>query len=171
MRIDESMDTGPILMQKKLFIQPDDTYPIVEEKLALLGTAAIQEVIGPYVAGSITPRAQDETQATLCKKISREDGHINWQNSATDIYNRFRAFTPWPGVWTTWQGKRLKLLSVRPASESLAPGRITARHDTLYIGCTNGSLAVTLLQLEGGKAMTAADFIRGHLDVDRTAVT
>jgi len=162
MRMDEGLDTGPILIQKEINIDPDETYLELDAKLAKEAEILLKLSISGIISGEIKPTPQDSTKATTCSKISKEDGHINWSDSTQNIYNRFRAFTPWPGIWTTINGKRLKLLSIRPSELVCPSGKMVMENGTLYIGTHDASILVSELQLEGKKPMDAASFINGY---------
>lgn len=162
MLMNEGLDTGPILLQKTLIIDPNDTYEALDKKLAVLGREALLETVPKYVGGELKPTAQDDTQATTCKKLSRDDGRIDWNKSSGEIYNQYRGLTPWPGIWTLLKDKRLKLLRVIPAKETIEPGNARVDDGRLFIGCGAGSIEVTELQLEGKNAMSAAEFVRGY---------
>ena len=162
MKMDEGLDTGPILSQKKLLIGSDETYPEVEAKLAQLGAKVLLDAIPKYLNGTLKPQPQDETKATACKQLTRDDGRIDWHRSASDIYNQYRGLTPWPGVWTIWQNKRLKLLRLKPAEISLPPGQAKTDNGRCLIGAGQGALEALDLQLEGKKPMTAEIFLLGH---------
>lgn len=163
MKMDEGLDTGPILLQKKLSIGPDETCPKVEAKLAKLGAEALLEAIPKYLAGKLSPTPQADAQATYCKQLTRDDGRIDWRRSAREIYNQYRGLTPWPGVWTIWNEKRLKLLDIKlTAVLGGGGGEIIVDKDRLYITARNQALEIIELQLEGKKPMMARDFLRGH---------
>lgn len=170
MRMDVGLDTGPILMQKSLHIAPDDTYPTLDQKLALLATEPLTAALKAYVAGELTPKEQDNTKATHCKQFSRDDGRVDWTKSTADIYNQYRGLTPWPGLWTELDGKRLKLLDVAPDTTSILVGTISCT-DILRIGTEDGSIIVHELQLEGKQAMTAAQFLAGYSQYHETSLT
>lgn len=162
MQMNEGLDTGPIILQKSLKIGPDDTYAIVDQKLAELGAQALLEAIPAYISGSLQPQTQDEMQVTTCKQLTREDGRINWQKTAQEIYNQYRALTPWPGVWTIWNEQRIKLLKIRPTSQTSKPGLVSVNNDSLIIGSTDGALEIIDLQIEGKKPMDAKTFLNGN---------
>ncbi len=180
MKMDAGIDTGPILLQKKIQIEPDDTCTTLEDKLASLGIEGLLEAIPSYLSGALKPIPQDESQATTTKLLSRDDGKIDWNTSVRDIYNHYRGLTPWPGVWTTWEGKRLKLISIKPSTNILTPGTVEANSppagplrseaseagQKIFIGCADGSIEILTLQLEGKKAMDAGAFIHGYARID-----
>jgi len=168
MLMDEGLDTGPILRQQQVTIEDHDMFEDVEPKLASVGAKLLLSTIEGYVLGSIHPQNQDGSQATLCKKLTREDGRINWNDSTQTIYNTYRALTPWPGVWTIAAGKRLKLHRIRPAIVDVEPGKMMFKDDTLYIGTSDGSVEITELQPEGKSKMNAASFIHGYGSLENT---
>ena len=162
MCMDKGLDTGPTLAQKAITIDPDDTYITLSEKLATLSAELLITTIPEYVTGTILPQKQNDEKATHCKQIKKEEGQIDWRKTAQEIYNRYRGLYFWPGIWTTWNGKRLKLLSIEPATEQVATGTAKVIHDILYIGCASGSIRVHQLQLENKKAMDTTIFLKGN---------
>lgn len=101
MQMDATMDTGPILLQREVAIAPDDTFLTLREKLMPIALDTLMETIPGFIDGSIQPKAQNNAQATYCTMLDREHGHIDWNKTTDEIYNQYRALTPWPGVWTT----------------------------------------------------------------------
>lgn len=162
MKMDVGLDTGPILTQTSLQIEPDDTYLILDQKLATLAAPALTEALKAYVSGTLSPTEQDDTAATHCKQFSRDDGQLDWQQTTESIYNLYRGLTPWPGIWTLIDGKRLKLLTIRPADINIAMGTISFDNTVIYIGTSDGSVQVTDIQIEGKPPMTAAAFVQGY---------
>lgn len=162
MLMDAKMDHGPILAQATLTIDPDDTYPELSKKMESLAANFLVTTLPLWLTGSITPEDQDESQVSLCKMFSREDGKIDFSRTATEIYNQYRGLTPWPGIWTVWQEKRLKLLSIKPTPAAGTPGVVRAQDNHLLIGAGEGSIEVLSLQLEGKKPMSAEEFLNGY---------
>ena len=162
MKMDVGLDTGPILLQKSLKISPDDTYLDLDAKLAQIGCEALLETIPLYLSGDIAPAPQDNSIATTCKQLTRDDGRIDWSKSASEVYNLYRGLTRWPGVWTTLDDKRLKLHKIKISERELKPGEVCVKDDKIYVGCSEGSIEVLDLQLEGGKSMNAASFQTGR---------
>lgn len=162
MKMDEGLDTGPILLQKKLTLGHSETYPEVDAKLAYLGIEALMEALPAYLSGALQPTPQNDANASTCRELKRDDGRVDWTLSAETVYNRYRGLTPWPGIWTEWQGERLKLLAVSPSDMALSAGTTRVDNHRFFFGCGKGSIEVLTLQLEGGKPMDAAAFIRGH---------
>lgn len=166
MQMDEGLDTGDILLQRTMAIQPDDTAATVFERLADLGGAALCEALDGLARGTIVPVKQDPARVTLARILEKEDGRIDWSLPAEVIATRLRGFTPWPGAFTTLDGKLLKLLAASPVGEpppAPAPGearRAGARG--LAVTCGGATtLLVTRLQPEGRPAQDALAFWNG----------
>jgi len=170
MKMDAGLDTGPILLQKTLQIDPDDTYLTLDQKLATLAAPALTEALKAYVAGDLSPHAQDDAAATHCKQFTRDDGRVDWSKSTNDIYNQYRGLTPWPGLWTMLDDKRLKLLTIAPDTRNIEPGILTYADDTILIGTKDGSIQVQSIQIEGKPAMTSEQFMSGYQQYDGTTV-
>ncbi|MBT4153282.1 MAG: methionyl-tRNA formyltransferase [Candidatus Magasanikbacteria bacterium] len=164
MKMDAGMDTGPIILQESIDIHPDETYAQLDQRLAPLSTRALLKAAPAYVAGELLPKAQNDAEATHCKLLSRDDGRIDWNASATNIYNQYRGLTPWPGVWTTANDKRIKLLHLLPGAEKTdhAPGTLFTAHGSLFLQTITGTLEVTSIQLEGKPATTSEVFLHGN---------
>lgn len=164
MLMDEGLDTGPMLLQQTTPISPDETAPELNMRLAHIGKDALLQAIALYLNNTIVPEPQDNTLATHCTQLSRDDGRIDWNKSAQDIYNQYRAFTPWPGVWTTWNNKRVKLLEVLPADETLDPGTVHIHDNRMFVGCDDASIEIKHIQLEGKPAMDIGTFLVGYAE-------
>jgi len=163
MQMDAGLDTGAMLAKGATTIGPDDNTQTLHDRLAKLGAALLLETIPRHVAGDIMPEPQDETLATHAAKITRDMGRIDWSMPATQLWNQARAFTPWPGLYTLLDGKRLKLLEVEPAEAAgHKPGRVgQADANGIVVVCGNGVLRITRLQKEGAKPLAAAEFLAG----------
>jgi methionyl-tRNA formyltransferase len=165
MRIDAGLDTGDILQQAEERINPEDTAVTLAPRLAQTGAELMISTLAALKNGSITPRSQDDSQATLAPILKREDGLIDFSHTATDAWNRLRGFQPWPGAFTKFRGKILQLHAAVPAPEVcvVAPGYFAVENDRLLMGFAHGTaLDVHELQVEGKKRMTAPDFINGY---------
>ena len=123
MRIDAGLDTGDILLQHELPIAPDDTAETLAPRLAAIGADLMVETLRGLQAGSIHPRPQDNSQATLAPILKKEDGLIDFSRSATEIFNRMRGFQPWPGAYTKFRGKNLQILKALPVPRMPCPRR------------------------------------------------
>jgi len=116
----------------------------------------------------MTPRSQDERAATVTRLLSREDGAIDWTQPADAIERKIRAFDPWPGTFTTWQGKNLKILraDAEPAQGEVPGAVVFAPERAIHVATGAGTLVLTELQLEGKRAVSAAEFARGYPQFD-----
>ena len=166
MKMDAGMDTGPILAQKPTPILPEDDSASLHNRLAILGAELLLETIPDYVSGHIRPRPQPEG-ASYAPKIKKEDGHINWSLAAQTIFNRMRAFKPWPGAFTFLKldskSLLLKIWKADVAEGKGSSGQIlSADENGIVIGCGDKALRVLELQLEGGRRMKAREFLTGH---------
>ncbi len=173
MLLDAGVDTGPLLLKRSIPISDDDTTGSLTAKLADLGAQALLEVLPRWVAGEITPEAQDEQRSSHTHMLRKEDGEIQWGRPAAVIARMVRAYTPWPGAYTHWRGKLLKIvtaqaITLEPATD-LVPGTVTVReeagHVVLAIVTGAGFLVVKHLQLEGKRAMSAEEFFRGYAQI------
>lgn len=163
MKMDKGMDTGPLLTQREISIGSTDTTPEIYTKLLAPSIEALHESVPSYLNGTLLPQVQDESLATTCKLLSREDGRIDWSTmTAQTIYNHLRGYTPWPGIWTTLNDKRLKILSCTVSSGDVNPATLMYDDDKLLLGTIEGSLKITTLQIEGKPPMTAKQFMQGY---------
>jgi len=164
MKLDAGMDTGPIIAQASLPIRPDDTTGTLSARLAELGAQLTAEMLPRWLAGEITPQPQDESRATLAPKLNKDDGRLDWSKPAVELERRVRALSPWPGTFTTWNGKVLRILSVQASGHNTqgAPGLVVKNQDDIGAVTGEGDLQLGTMQLEGRRAMSAADFSRGH---------
>lgn len=164
MKLDAGIDTGDMLIQRKLPIPPDMTAGELHDKLSMLGAQTLSETLAALEAGTLTSTPQDHSQFTYAPMLSRELSPIDWNRSAQDIHNQIRGLNPWPSAVTTLGGKTLKIHASRigAAYESAQPGSILALIP-LTVACGGGtSLEILELQAEGSKRMPATDFLRGH---------
>jgi len=165
MRIDAGLDTGDILLQSEERILPEDTAVTLAPRLAQTGAELMIATLAGLKNGTVTPRRQDDTKATLAPILKREDGLIDFSHSSVDAWNRLRGFQPWPGAFTSFRGKMLHLHAATPATEvGIVPtGRFAIENDRLLLGFAHGTaLEVRELQVEGKKRMSAHDFINGY---------
>lgn len=163
MRIDAGLDTGDILLQQELPIAAEDTAETLAPRLAAIGADLMVETLLGLQAGTIVPRPQDNSRATLAPILRKEDGLVNFSRHATEILNRLRGFQPWPGAYTKFRGKNLQILKARAATDALNPGELHLQSNRLLAGCGhNTSLELLELQLEGKKRTSAKDFIHGY---------
>lgn len=170
MLIDAGVDTGPILLQRTLLIAENDTTGSLTIRLAELGASALLEALPLWVQGKIAPQPQNAQLASYTHMLRKEDGEIVWDRPATFLARTVRAFTPWPSAYTYWHNKLLKIVSAHAvateAGEEAKPGKVGLRKEhgrqVLSVATADGLLVVEHLQLEGKKAMSADEFLRGY---------
>jgi len=163
MRIDAGLDTGDILLQQELAIAPDDTAETIAPRLAAIGADLVVETLRGLQVGTIQPRPQDNSKATLAPILKKEDGLVDFSRSAHEIYNRIGGFQPWPGAHTKFRGKNLQIMKARPTTDAFPPAELHAKADRLVVGCGHDtSLELLEIQLEGKRRSTARDFIHGY---------
>ena len=173
MLLDAGIDTGPTLLSRSLSLAEDETTGSLTPKLAELGAQALLNVLPQWIAGSIVPQPQDELQATHTRMLRKEDGLLHWDKPAAVLARQVRAYTPWPSSYTHWRGKLLKILEAHPLSveidtleQDVQPGLVSTReevgHQVLAVVTGSGFLIVTRVQLEGKKAMSSGEFLRGY---------
>jgi methionyl-tRNA formyltransferase len=169
MRMDAGLDTGPILSTRRTAILPADDSQTLHDRLAELGAELLVETIPGYVGRTIVPQPQPAEGASYAAKITREDGRIDWSLPAQKIWNRLRAFTPWPGGFTflPGQGKSqlLKIWRAEVVEGTGAAGEVLAADKSgIVVACGQGALRILELQREGGKRLTAEQFLSGQRD-------
>jgi methionyl-tRNA formyltransferase len=166
MRIDPGLDTGPTLLKLEMEIGPDETAPELAERMAEAGAPLMVEALRKLDRGEIVPVPQDDSQATVAPPLKKEDGRVDWMQSAWHIYNRIRALQPWPGVFTTFRGQLCHMWGrpapARPGGQTTTPGTLEVVGDELLVACGGGStLRLEAVQLEGRKRVTAREFLNG----------
>jgi methionyl-tRNA formyltransferase len=163
MKIDAGLDTGDILQQQEIPIAPSDTAETLAPKLASVGANLLVETLRGLQTGSIHPRQQDHTQATLAPILKKEDGLIDFSRPAAEILNRMRGFQPWPGAYTKFRGKNLQVWKASALERALPASELKVEDDRLFVGCSQRTaIELDELQLEGKKRISASDFIRGY---------
>ena len=163
MRIDGGLDTGDILLEKEVAIVPQDTTETLVPRLAAIGVDLMVETLHGLKAGTIQPRPQDNTKATLAPSLKKEDGRIEFHLTAQEICNRVRGFQPWPGTFTSFRGGNLHVWAATPVQRTLAEGEVIVDTDRFMVGCGAGTaLALLEVQPEGKKRMAVRDFVHGY---------
>src|SRR6266702_1221724 len=162
MYMDEGLDTGDILLQRKIDIEPNETGDSLHDRLAQIAPNALLESL-VLLAKGIAPRIpQDNSHATYAPKLKREDGRINWSEPAEMIERKIRAFNPWPGALMKVDEQNLKIFSASVVDLNGKPGEILIRKDQLIVAAGKDAVALNEVQLEGKKRMSASEFLRGH---------
>ncbi|MDD5109638.1 MAG: methionyl-tRNA formyltransferase [Patescibacteria group bacterium] len=163
-RLDAQLDHGPIVGQAETEIEPGETAPQLLSRLADIGTKTLLNLLPEYAAGRLSPAPQDERAATITRTVRRDDGRIDWQKSADTIERLSRAYFPWPGVFTTWQGKRLIIEGIKiiPHITTTTPGTILRVGDAVAVACGQHAITLRAVQVEGKTSLPVGDFLRGH---------
>ncbi|MEW6245775.1 MAG: methionyl-tRNA formyltransferase [Nitrospirota bacterium] len=166
MLMDEGMDTGAILLQETVPIEPDDTAGTLSAKLAQVGGRLLVETLRRLKAGTLAPRPQDHAQATLAPLLKKEDGLIDWTRPAVEIANRIRGLAPWPGAYT-FAGEDLwkiwKATAKDGQTDKALPGTIIGlTKEAILVATGDGLLSITEIQPASSRRMTAAQFLAGH---------
>lgn len=162
MKMDAGLDTGPILSQRAIPIADDETGQSLHDKLAELGGDLLIDTLPGYLNGTIQPIPQDEARATFAPRIDKDDGRIDWAQSAAQIDRTVRAFTPWPGAFTIWDDQLLKILAGSCLSGGAPVGAVVERGGAVAVGTGDGLFRLERVQLEGRKPTQIDDFVRGH---------
>jgi len=167
MVMDEGVDTGPIIIQKKIEFLPQENAKNLTERLFRIGAYLLGDIILLWKTGKIKAIPQDESNATYSKKLSRGDGEINWTNSAIDINKKILAYSPWPGAFTYWKGNRMKIIDASlgtTESNKYNHGTTFELDEAIHIATAKGTLILNEIQLEGKKIVAVKKFILGHRD-------
>jgi methionyl-tRNA formyltransferase len=172
MQLDQLMDHGPIIAQQTIHISPTDTYIELEQKIIQTSTTLLLEYLPPFLAGQITPKPQDHTQASIVSMVQKQDGQINWQkHTAQDIINLYRAYINWPQVYTYLNtDKKVIFEQIQfqvNQSNKLQPGhwQLDQQNNQLIIGTIDGNIAVTQLKIEGKNSIDPKSFANGYKDI------
>lgn len=157
------MDAGPILLQERHPIHPDDTTLTLEPRLAAAGAALMLEAIRRIEEGSITRVEQDESAVTWARKLEKADGRLDWAQPARTLHNRVRGFQPWPGTYCIASERRLAIMLTRvDAGRDAPPGTILeVDSEGLLVACGDSALRLLIVQPEGKRPMPAADYACG----------
>ncbi|MFH0881676.1 MAG: methionyl-tRNA formyltransferase [bacterium] len=167
-RITETVDAGGVVLQARVTVDPDENAGQLAERLAPLGGEMVLEALAGLEAGTLTPLAQNESEVSRAPKLTKEDGFIDWNQTARAVHNRIRGVTPWPGAYTYLpDGKSLKLFESRDefSNEGASAGeviRIIKDQDYLKVACGEGAVRFLKVQLEGKRRMPVSEFLRGY---------
>jgi methionyl-tRNA formyltransferase len=174
---DEGLDTGPILSQRAIPIAPRETAASLHDKLAQLGADLLLETLPLWLSGELIPHTQPVEGVTLAKRIRKEDGLIQWERPALEIDRQVRALTPWPGAYTFWGGRRLKVIEASPppplspppaggmqGGHSQPPGTVIDYDGLPTVVTGDGALRLDRVQLAGKRVLSGDEFVRGRPD-------
>ena len=163
MKMDEGLDTGPVLAQRGLPIAEDEDSGTLHDKLAALGADLMTTTLVELQAGRVQATQQPAAGVTYARKIEKEDTRLDWSRPAVELERAVRAFRPSPGASSLLEGEPLKIWRARVRNESGAPGIVLSkRDDSIVVGCGRDALEVIELQRAGGRRLTAAEFLRGQ---------
>lgn len=168
MLMDDKMDHGAILAQEKIALSGEETNESLHNQLADSGVPLLIATVKKFLSGVIKPKPQDDSQATFCATITKEDGRIDWHDSAQAIKQKIYAFYPWPATWTTMDNLRIKIfppgeIITGPANE---PGMLEIYQNELVVNCGTDKLVIKKIQIEGKNEISTKDFVRGHQNVN-----
>lgn len=161
MYMDEGLDTGDVLLQRKIDISPTETGASLHDRLANIAPEALLESLQLLASGNAPRIPQDQTLATYAPKLNREAGRINWSEAAEIIERKIRAYNPWPGAFTELNVRKLKIFSATIVDLRGKPGEILRKDRELVVAASDRALSLTDVQLEGRRRMSAAEFLRG----------
>lgn len=163
MKIDSGLDTGDILLQKEILIEPEDNAVTLAPRMATIGAALMSDTLHGLRAGTVHPSPQDNSKASLAPILKKEDGEIDFHRSADEICNRLRGFQPWPGSYTNFGSKNLHILDAKPLQRTMNESELVVEADRLIVGCGKGTaLELLEVQPEGKKRMAVRDFVHGY---------
>jgi methionyl-tRNA formyltransferase len=167
MRMDEGLDTGPVVATSEWATSGRETAPELEAKAAREGAALLARTLGPWLAGEIRPSPQPEAGATLTRRLRRADGRLDPRRGAVDIERQVRAQLPWPGSWIETAAGRLTVhrASVAGAEPGDEPGTLVAAGDGIALATSDGRLVLDEVQLAGRRRINGAEFRRGHAEL------
>ncbi|MDP2812095.1 MAG: methionyl-tRNA formyltransferase [bacterium] len=161
MQLDKKMDHGPILGQIEAKIWPNEGYLALAGRLSQLGAQILEMKLLDYLNGQLNPLSQDDSQATYCQLIKKENGKIDWHKSAREIHNQIRAYQPWPSTFAKLGDLTVKIIKAEIVDKDLAPGEILFGRE-IIIGTASAALKILELQPKDKKIMSATEFIRGY---------
>jgi methionyl-tRNA formyltransferase len=162
MYMDEGLDTGDVLLQRKIDILPTDTGGSLHDRLGEIAPEALLESLRLMGSGKAPRAAQDQSLATYAPKLNRESGRINWNETAEVIERKIRAYNPWPGAFSDLENRKLKIFASSIVDLRGKPGEILRRDTEFVIAAADRALSLKEVQLEGKRRMSAAEFLRGQ---------
>lgn len=160
--IKDKVDTGNVILQWPTTIPPNETAGSLHDRLAQLGARAVVETTRRIVKGQLTQQIQDDTLATSAPKIFREDCQIQWRQSSQQVHNHCRGLSPYPGAWTRWNAKTLKILGTKISDGIGLPSTVLKSDGQLIVACQAGALEITHLQAPGQRVLSAKEFLNGN---------
>lgn len=162
MKMVKKMDAGPFYVQHETALNDLNSDELFSKIAELSSELLADDLL--KIAEGLDPQDQDEAKATYCKKVSRDDGHLDFNKNSDEILRMFRAFHPWPGVWASWDDKRVKFLRIEKSERKLSPAKVDC-DSGIYIGTKDASVKILELQMESKKAMDSKTFLLGQKDI------
>jgi methionyl-tRNA formyltransferase len=168
MKMDPGLDTGPVYIQERVELSPRETASELHDKLAELGGRLLANHLEAIIEGKLKPQPQDEALATYAPQVKKKAGLIDWNKSSLEIDRQIRAMTPWPGAYTSWQGKNMKVIAARPFGGANlpggVPGQIVQVQGSIIIQTGTGGLELLEVQLAGKRVAQIDNFLHGRPD-------
>ncbi len=169
MKMDVGLDTGPIVAQRKVKIEPQENAGALEDRLAQLGADLLLEVLPEYMRGEIAPQPQPDEGVTVCRRLRKSQAEIEWERPAEVLVNHVRAFAPEPGAYTFWGDTRLKIFRAEALSSEATPaaeiGSVFIWEDRPAVVTAEGALVISYLQMAGKRPMAGDAFLRGRMEI------
>ena len=170
MLLDEGMDTGPVIAQREYALDGRETAGELTDTLFAMGADLLADSLTPWTRGDVQASPQDDSAATISRKLERADGLADWTLPAERLARQCRAYAPWPGLYTQWQGKTLKVVEAEALPDEMPvareAGRVTlSESGKISVGTGQGMLALNRVQLEGRRAVTGEEFLRGYPEI------
>ncbi len=157
------LDAGDVLGVRKVDLHPDEKADQLYERLKALGPNLIHIELMDYIRGNLSGKKQDESQVTIAKKIKKAEGEIQWGKPAIEIYNSFRGLYIWPGTWTQWDGKKLKILEMQICNMNGKAGEVLEiERESFVVGCGEQSLKISRVQIESRAKQSVRDFLNSQ---------
>lgn len=160
--LEPSVDTGDIILQKRMSIGPNETAGDVHDRMKVIGGEAVVETVRRIEEGTVDPRPQNDSEATPAPKIHDDDCEIPWSAAGATVHNHIRGLSPYPGAWTMHGDTRLKVYQTRPADGAGAPGEVIEATDRLRVACGQDAVEILTIQQPGKKRLDASDFLNGY---------
>ena len=160
----DQMDAGDVLAQRRVPLAPDETAASLMARLAPLGAELFVATLDRWLAREVAPQVQDHSQASWCDRLKKAQGRLDWAQPADALARQVRAYHPWPGAFTTWQGRHLKVLAAHPLPgrrDHTRPGTVLQLADGIAVATGGGALALDQVQRAGKCPLPASDFARG----------
>lgn len=166
-KMNEKMDAGDIVLQRRVSIEKEDTSADLNVKFADLGAVLLLDAVKFIEEKRISFKKQDEKKRSLARLLKKEDGLINWESPAVEIYNKIRGTVPWPGAYTYFDGKKINIPKAAVVDGEGRPGEIIEAKNELIVGTKKELLKVLKIQVEGKKTMETCDFLRGQRHMEK----